>query len=177
LFLPQNTFTYDSALWKNKETYAIQNGLEGISEKESKLASYWNTPFTKICLGMSHNGERKWATIDYAADSLYNLIADGQFRATTAGKATWESLITGTFLQRNCNREGFNVKFNSNSAMRIGIVANNEGHCNSCDSLLGFSTAFVDGGGTWTNRMVCGNKATCCSESKTLVTFGYILVQ
>ncbi|CAB4020141.1 Hypothetical predicted protein [Paramuricea clavata] len=174
-----NTFTYDSVLWKNKETYAIQNGLEGISDKESKLASYWNTPFTKICLGMSHNGERKWMTLNYAASSLYSVIADGQFRATTAGKATWKSLIAGTSLQNNCNREGFNVKFNSNSAMRIGIVANNEGDCNTCDSWLGFSRAYVYDG-TSNNILVCGNKATCCSsenEIKTLVTFGYILVQ
>ena len=139
--MPQNTFTYDSALWKNEETYAKQDGLEGISEKESKLTSYSNTPFTKICLGMSHNGKRKWMTLNYAASSLYSVIADGQFRATTAGKATWKSLITGSSLQNNCKKEGFNVKFNSDSAMRIGIVANNEVHCDSCDSWLGLALA------------------------------------
>ena len=129
---------------------------------------------------MSHNGERRWTTFDYAASSLYSVIADGQFRATTAGKATWKSLIAGSSLQYKCNREGFNVKFNVNSAMRIGIVANNEVNCDSCDSWLGFSTAHVNDGGAWTNRMVCGNKAGCCypdNGSKTLVSFGYILVQ
>ena len=179
--MPQNTFTYDSALWKNEETYAIQDGLEGISEKESKLASYWNTPFTKICLGMSHNGKRKWTTLNYAASSLYSVIADGKFRATNAGKATWKSLIAVSSLQYNCKREGFNVMFNGNAVMRIGIVANNEVNCDTCDSWLGFSIAYVKNGGTWTNKMVCGNKArACCSPdngSKILVTFGYILVQ
>jgi hypothetical protein len=130
---------------------------------------------------MSHNGKRKWMTLNYAASSLYSVIADGQFRATTAGKATWKSLITGSSLQNNCKKEGFNVKFNSDSAMRIGIVANNEVHCDSCDSWLGFGAEYgpIDGG-TWTNKMVCGNKADCCypdNGSKTLVTFGYILVQ
>ena len=181
MFLPQNTFTYDSALWENEETYATQDGLEGISEKEGKLASYWNTPFTKICLGMSHNGKRKWMTLNYAASSLYSVIADGQFRATNATRATWKSLIAGSSLQYNCKREGFNVNFNGNSAMRIGIVANNQGNCNSCNSWLGFSTASVNNDGdTWTNKMVCGNKAGCCypdNGSKTLVTFGYILIQ
>ncbi|XP_028396065.1 uncharacterized skeletal organic matrix protein 5-like isoform X2 [Dendronephthya gigantea] len=82
----KNTFIFDSPLWTNKETYAIQDGLEGLAEKESKLASYWNTPFTKICLGMSYNGDKKWMTFDYNASSLYGVIADGQFRPTTAGR-------------------------------------------------------------------------------------------
>ena len=42
-------------------------------------------------------------------------------------------------LQRNCNKEGFNVKvFNHNHKLRIGIVGNNEHDCESCDSLIGF---------------------------------------
>jgi hypothetical protein len=126
---------------------------------------------------MSYNGTKKWATIDYTADSLYSLIADGQFRATDAGKATWKSLIAGASLQNNCNREGFNVKFNGNNTMRIGIVANNEKDCDSCNSRLGFSTAYVNGDGIW-SHMVCGNRVTWPdTERKSLVTFGYILVQ
>ena len=163
----QNTFAHDSSLWTNTETYAIQDGLEGLAEKESKLASYWNTPFTKICLGMSNNGERKWMTFDYTANSLYNVIADGQFRATTAGRAAWKSLIADSSLQRNCNKEGLNVF----SRMRIGIFANQENDCASCDSWLGY--------GTQVPGKVCGNVATHDPDNghKHLATFGYILVQ
>jgi hypothetical protein len=46
----QQTFGYDSPYWTNKEGYAVEDGLEGLIEKESKLASYWNTPFKKIKL-------------------------------------------------------------------------------------------------------------------------------
>jgi hypothetical protein len=127
---------------------------------------------------MSYNGTKKWATIDSPADSLYSLIADGQFRATNAGKSTWKSLIAGASLQNNCNREGFNVNFNENYTMRIGIVANNEEDCDSCNSRLGFSTAYVNSDGVWTQTMVCGNRVTWPNAERiSLVTFGYILVQ
>ncbi|XP_028396189.1 uncharacterized skeletal organic matrix protein 5-like [Dendronephthya gigantea] len=161
------TFKYSSSFWTNNETYAIQDGLEGLTEKESKLASYWNTPFTKICLGMSYNGDREWMSFDYTASSLYGAIADGQFRATTAGRAAWKSLIAESSLQLNCNEEGFNVLLR----MRIGIFANNENECYSCDSWLGF--------GTQVTGKTCGNFAVHSPDNgyKDLATFGYILVQ
>ena len=152
-----------------------------MDEKESKLASYWNTPFTKICLGMSYHGSRKWITINYTGESLYSVIADGQYRPTSVSKATWKSLIADSSLQKNCKREGFNIRFNSNSLLRIGIVANNENNCLSCDSWIGFSLSYFTGDGKWTSRMVSGNSAkSCChpdNGAKNLITFGYILVQ
>ncbi|CAB4020140.1 Hypothetical predicted protein, partial [Paramuricea clavata] len=69
-------FEYDSPWWTNRESYAVEDGLEGLTEKESKLPSYWNTPFKKICLGMTVNGDRKWMMLDYEASSLYSVIAD-----------------------------------------------------------------------------------------------------
>ncbi|XP_028396187.1 uncharacterized skeletal organic matrix protein 5-like [Dendronephthya gigantea] len=171
----KNTFIYNSPLWTNKETYAIQDGLEGLTGNESKLASYWNTPFTKICLGMSYNGETKWINLDYTASSLYSVIADGKFRETTAGRAAWKSLIAGSSLQYNCNKEGFNVPVNRhNRKIRLGIVGNNERNCDSCDSWLGLS--ILDD----TYHEVCGNTAICCysdNGNKNMKTFGYILVQ
>ncbi|XP_028396124.1 uncharacterized skeletal organic matrix protein 5-like [Dendronephthya gigantea] len=167
----KDTFIYGSSLWTNNETYAIQDGLEGLTEKESKLASYWNTPFTKICLGMLYNGDRKWMRLNYNASSLYGAIADGQFRATTAGRAAWKSLIAESSLQLNCNKEGFNVLRVTNNKIRIGIVANEQNNCNSCDSWLGF--------GTTINGKTCGNFAVHSPDNgdKDLVTFAYILVQ
>ncbi|XP_028396191.1 uncharacterized protein LOC114520165 [Dendronephthya gigantea] len=165
----KNTFIYNSQLWTNKETYAMQDGLEGLTKKESKLASYWKTPFTKVCLGMSYNGNRKWMTFDYTARSLYSVIADGQFRATTAGRAAWKSLIAESSLQLNCNKEGFNVL--QRSKIRIGIVANEQNDCNSCDSWLGFGTAI--------NGKTSGNVAAYSTDNgdKDLATFAYFLVQ
>ncbi|XP_028412861.1 uncharacterized protein LOC114535753 [Dendronephthya gigantea] len=166
----KNTFNYRSSLWTNKETYAVQDGLEGLTEKESKLASYWNTPFTKICLGMTFNGTRKWMSFNYTATSLYSVIADGQFRATGAGRAAWKSLIAGSSLQLNCNREGFNTVFR----IRIGFQANNENDCDTCDSWIGYGARF-----TRLTEWTCGNVARLNPDNgdKNLATFGYILVQ
>ncbi|CAH3146120.1 unnamed protein product, partial [Pocillopora meandrina] len=46
------TFHYDSKLWSNKETFNIDGGKTGFDSEETKLPTYWNTSFTKICLGM-----------------------------------------------------------------------------------------------------------------------------
>ena len=116
-------------------------------------------------------------SFDYDASSLYSVIADRQFRPTNAGKPVWQSLIAGSYLQSNCGLEGFNLKFNTGSHMRIGILGNNEHDCKTCDSSLGFSFSAFHGN-TWTSRTVCGNLATCCRGYTTYIkTFGYILVR
>ncbi|XP_028396192.1 uncharacterized skeletal organic matrix protein 5-like [Dendronephthya gigantea] len=164
----KNTFIYNSQLWTNNETYAIQDGLEGLTKKESKLASYWNTPFTKICLGMSYNGNRKWMSFDYTASSLYSMIADGQFRATPAGRTAWLSLIADFSLQPNCNVEGFNVR--EYRELRIGFVGNNENDCRTCDTWIGMGIAHAG--------MICSASGTIGGgQWQILKTFGYILVQ
>jgi hypothetical protein len=43
LFALQNDFKYSSPFWSNKETYAVEDGLEGLNEKQTKLASYWKS--------------------------------------------------------------------------------------------------------------------------------------
>ena len=157
-------------MWTNKESYAVEDGLEGLTEKESKLASYWNTPFKKICLGMTVNGDRKWMMLDYEASSLYSLISDGQYRSTTAGHA-WKSLIAGSFLQLNCNHEGFNIQIPYINA-RLGFVANNEHNCENCDSWIGFS--IYTPSYPKSSDKVCGNHVVGGVD---IPAFGYILVQ
>ena len=172
--LIKSTFDYNSPLWTNKESYAVEDGLEGLTEKESKLASYWNTPFKKICLGMTVNGDRKWMMLDYEASSLYSVIADGQYRSTSAGKNTWMSVMAGSSLQRNCNREGFNIQFTLTNA-RLGFVANNQDDCETCDSWIGFGIYAIT---CDTIYQACGNRAVCAVDRVVnIAAFGYILVQ
>ena len=64
----QQTFTYVSALWSNKETFQ-PNNLD-LDEKETKLASYWTLPFTELRLGMKVSGTIRWITFSYSASSL-----------------------------------------------------------------------------------------------------------
>ena len=78
--------------------------------QESKLPTYWNTSFSKICLGMKINQQLKFIVIHKQADSLYSLISDGQYRNTSLGRDKWKELIGSQgSLQHNCDKEGFNA--------------------------------------------------------------------
>ena len=115
--------------------------------------------------------------INKTADSLYSLIADGQFRATSLGRNTWKALLGSQgSLQRNCNKEGFNAVSGSSWApkARIGILGNNEDECDSCDSRIGFGTGLYPD-----DINTCGIEATAAPDNgnKHIKTMGYILIQ
>ena len=115
--------------------------------------------------------------INRQASSLYSLIADGEYRATSLGRDTWKKLIgSQASLQLNCNKEGFNAvgTASDHSEARIGYIANQENNCGTCDSRIGFGTAgFHDDSNT------CGNQATHLSDNgnRHIKSMGYILVQ
>ena len=174
----QKTFHYDSHLWSDKNPYNISGGRTGFDSQETKLPSYWKTNFSKICLGMKFGHKIRFVTIHRHANSLYSLIADGQYRATSLGRNTWKSLIgLQASLQPNCNKEGFNAicSITRNAKARIGITSNNEDYCVSCDSRIGFGT-----GGMFDDNNTCGNEATTWSPDngdKHIKAMCYILVQ
>ena len=124
--------------------------------------------------------QTNFVVVDKEASSLFSLIADGQHRNTTLGREKWKGLIWGASLQKDCNKEGFNAVCASEkkhySKARIGIVANQEPNCNSCDSRMGFGTAGFFGA---TNT--CGNEAQASVDSDNGVkhtrAMGFILVQ
>ena len=173
----KNTFHYYSDLWTNKTDYNIPGGKTGFDSQETKLPVYWNTPFTKICLGMKIGHQIKFIAINKQANSLYSLIADEKCRATSLGRNAWKTLIgSQASLQYNCNKEGFNVVGTSSyhSKARIGIISNNENDCGSCDSRIGFGT-----GGHPDDSNTCGNEAQHLTDNgdKKTKAIGYILVQ
>jgi len=115
--------------------------------------------------------------INKQANSLYSLIADGQYRATSLGRNTWKKLIgSKASLQRKCNKEGFNVVCTDSrhSKAKIGILGNNVNDCKLCDSRIGFGT-----GGKHDDKNTCGNEATYSPDNgrKHIKAMGYILVQ
>ena len=178
LLLPsQRTFHYDAALWGNNETFNINGGKTGLDSNETKLPTYWNTSFSKICLGMMIDSQAKFITISRNASSLYSVIADGQYRDTSLGRGTWKLLIgSEASLQSHCNKEGFNTVSEEAgySKARIGIIGNNEQDCKRCDSRIGFGT-----GGNDDDSNSCGNEATYSDDNgdKHIKAMGYILVQ
>ena len=82
--------------------------------------------FKKICLGMEVNGKRKWMKITHRGSSLYDVIADDNFRRIGVARNKWSSLLQGAKLQAACHDEkGFNIKCAVFKA-EIGIIGNNE---------------------------------------------------
>ena len=119
----------------------------------------------------------KFIVINKQANSLYSLIADEQYRATSLGRDTWKTLIgSEASLQLNCNMEGFNAigARNDRSKARIGILGNNENDCSSPNSRIGFGT-----GGNPNDYNTCGNEAVIEPDNgdKRIKAMGYILVQ
>ena len=173
----QGTFYYDSSLWRNKETFNLDGGKTGFDSQETKLPSYWNTSFSKICLGMRINNQFRFIVIKRTATSLHSLIADGKYRNTSLGRDTWKSLIgSEASLQQKCNLEGFNAMSpNDHSKARIGILGNEQDDCGTCDSRIGLGT----GGSPAHNSNTCGNEAVNSADKghKHIQAMGYILVQ
>ncbi|KAL9953929.1 hypothetical protein ACROYT_G041405 [Oculina patagonica] len=168
----KTTFQYNSTYWSDKNEYNLPGGESGFDLQETKLPTYWNTPFSKICLGMKIGQQNNFIVINKQANSLYSLIADGQYRATSLGGDKWKTLIgSQVVLETQCNLEGFNFAtgYHIFAQGRIGIVANNENDCSSCDTRIAFGTY------TWRGS-TCGNEAFYPIDVS-IKAMGYILVQ
>ncbi|KAL9953805.1 hypothetical protein ACROYT_G041271 [Oculina patagonica] len=130
----KTTFRYDSNLWSNRGDFNLPRGKTGFDYHETKLPTYWNTPFSKICLGMKIGHQINLIVVNKQANSLYSLIADGNYRATSLGRNTWKTLIgSQASLQNNCNKEGFNALSGgkSDAKARIGFLGNQQNDCSS----------------------------------------------
>ncbi|CAB3979793.1 Hypothetical predicted protein [Paramuricea clavata] len=191
-----STFKYSSSYWTNKNTHNDdaygRNG--GLDNREYKESSYWRTSFKEICVGMKYGGRLRAFSFSYKASSLYNLIADGNHRHIHVGRAQWKSLISGSSLQRNCNREGFNLrgdstlsKFKVTVKVRLGIIANQQNDCSTPDSYVGLG---AEGGwnypvdSNWCqppdkSLNSAGNLAQCSPDNgnKNTKAMAYILVR
>ena len=153
----QRTFHYDSQFWSNRNAYNIAGGKTGFDSQETKLPTYWNTLFSQVCLGMKIGLQLRFIVINRQANSLYSLLADGKYCATSLGHNTWKTLIgSPASLQRNCNKEGFSAMGSAkgSSKARIGFLGNNEGDCVTPDSRIGFGT-----GGYTDDTKTCGDEA------------------
>ena len=170
----KRTFHYDSSLWSNKETFNNAGGETGFDTQETKLPTYWNTSFSKICLGMKIGQQLNFVVITKQSDSLHSLIADGQYRATSLGRDMWKTLIgSATSLQPNCNKEGFNL-MSGNTKARVGFLSNDQNNCLVCESRIGFGT-----GGYPDDSNTCGNEAGHGGDNgdRHIKAMGHILVQ
>ena len=121
----------------------------------------------------------KWIVIEHQASSLFNVIANGTFTATNITKSKWKSLIKGSSLQEKCNKQGFNIyggRDDRKMYVRIGIVANDDNDCETCNSCIGFGTSITGCNGK-VRRRSSGNIYDCDDLLRIDAAFGYILVQ
>ncbi|XP_028416366.1 uncharacterized skeletal organic matrix protein 5-like [Dendronephthya gigantea] len=143
----QSTFRYSSSYWTNKNTFNDnddgKNG--GFDNLEFKGSTFWKTSFDEICVAMKYGGRLRAFSFSHPASSLYDLIADGNYRQTQVGRSQWKQLIQGSSLQRNCNREGFNVNLrpDHHARIRLGIVGNEQNDCKTPDSFVGLGVKAV----------------------------------
>ena len=154
----QDTFQFNKSYWTDENEYNPSGGETGFDQQETKLPTYWNTSFSKICLGMKIWHQLRYIVISKQADSLYSLIADGQYRITSLSRDAWKALIgSQAYLQYYCNKEGFNAvcSWSKHSKARIGIVGNKYDDCGACDSRIGFGT-----------RGYPDDLNTCCNVAK-----------
>ncbi|XP_046863427.1 uncharacterized skeletal organic matrix protein 5-like [Xenia sp. Carnegie-2017] len=173
------TFDFDSSLWKNKNSYQVENGKTGMDDLETKLPTYWSTKINKICVGMRFDGETNFISFDLQAKSLYDIIAGGKYHKTNVSRNKWMSLIKDSVLQPNCNKEGFSVvdELNSHPRVRIGIIGNNGNNCRTSDSFIGFGSTYPY---CRQNAEInsCGKSAYCHNKNKAkqFKSMGYIFV-
>ena len=149
--------------------------LSDIENEEAKFSAYHNLGFNRICLGMRQNdNSKRWIEIHTGSvTSLYNHIQDGAYRSTSLAKSIWFGLVSGSWLQDNCNQQGFNVL----SKARIGIVANNENDCATPDSAVGFGIRSTFDACETSVAISNGNIHLCLNPNVIIRLTGYILVQ
>jgi hypothetical protein len=168
------------------ESFSINCRETGLDHAETKLATFWSTPFTQLCVGMRVNNSLRFIPISYKANSLYDILADGKFRATNIPRNTWKSLYDDSSLQIYCGRQGFNVAADDkyHARVRIGIIGNNENDCLSADSFIGFGAIDASQRRYCSRRNIvnsCGNSAfsSCNADNgdKEVQAMGYIFVR
>ncbi|XP_062510839.1 uncharacterized skeletal organic matrix protein 5-like [Corticium candelabrum] len=157
----KNTFKYDSYLWTSKQPF--NHNRWGLDYQEAKYPGYWTLPFREVRLGMRRHYTLRWINFPYSGNSLHSVIAYGQERRVNIGRYKWQSLLSGSSLQNNCCKEGFNIKGSwAHVRVRIGIVGNNEYDCNSVDSFIGFGGQVSPSDKRGINT--CGNIVQCCGR-------------
>ena len=190
LFLQQNTFSYSSPYWQNKLSLDVYEGMQRFSRKEFKLNTFFNVPFTEMCLVFRTGSGKRLQTrpvllsLREEVASLYDVISKKTPTRVLGSNAhsKWEEVLSSGrqagLLQRNCGLQGFNVKAKmfDHARVRIGILGNNEHDCYSCDSYIGVGGA---GNGCDCHNEEChvsaGGADFCSRQTKT--AFVTILVQ
>lgn len=70
-----------------------------MADTETKLSSFWSTPFTRLCLGMKYQNEKNWIALDYVGSSLRDVIGNSTFKETNLTVTEWKKLLNNSEIQ------------------------------------------------------------------------------
>ena len=178
------TFAYSAALWTDNVLHTPAE--VDFDHTEAKLAGWNVLAFDEVMVGIEYmiDDNQNPPTMNYvvlptASTSMFDLMSPNTPTMTNIGRDAWKGIIAGGSLQPNCNLEGFNIQPNPNPghhSVRIGIVGNNEGDCNTTDSRIG-----IGGVGTACGTLAdpVGNFAGCGGDegNKNLTAYGAVFVR
>lgn len=123
IFSNQSTFHYDSAFWRNTAGFNLLGGKTGFDHAETKLPTYWSTPFSKICLGMKIDKQLNFTLVEFQtySSSLHSLIAANGGTGTSLGAEKWKNLAGSYSLPVSNVQEGFNLRRSKSSFVKITV--------------------------------------------------------
>jgi hypothetical protein len=182
-----DTFAYSKPIWTNKKL--LNPGSPALDHTEAKLATFHRIDVDEVLVGMeqpigSGSVSFRSLTIPIQSPSLHAIFKNSKYIQTSLGRSTWKGLIPNSSLQRNCNREGFNVDLRpQQQRTRIGIISNQENDCSSPDSYLGIGAVpgqFSYCSGTRQHPTVGNVAADGCSPDngpRELEAFGVVFVR
>ena len=175
----KKTFKYDAPIWTSEQP--LNEAAADLDEQEAKLRSFTSVTFVDVLVGMLDAGTRRWLKVPFASTSMFAAMQGALWpvddKRERVGRVAWESLLGSGSLQVNCNIEGLNVATAGGVSVRIGIVGNNEDHCDSNDSWIGIGGSGTTCGARGT--LVAGDMAGCDADNgdRQTRTFAYVLVR
>lgn len=130
-------FSYDNNVWTTANT-VNPTAPEGSSKYKGE--AFNRLPGTEVMIDMG--GSNKLVATTTHFSNLQQKFSSNIYSPTLVGKNKWLGLLSGSNLQPNCNKEGFNIRsphydHRIETDIRVGIIANQENHCKSSDSRLG----------------------------------------
>jgi hypothetical protein len=162
------TLGYDSSHWTSPTSVLGASDL-GLGGADAKYASFNTVPFTTIrgCVGGATTGCISHTFSSQVASAV--ALFSGPYRNEGPGRNEFDSLFgfnCNDLQQCNCGERGFNYQrvYGSQHQMRVrwGYSGNNEGDCNSNDSVTGFG-GFNGYGGP----VGAGRTWNCCNGTGT----------
>jgi hypothetical protein len=167
------TFSYDAAEWTDDTEF----GDAALDANEAKLRAFRNVAFSTVRLVLVTGADGRAVEFSAPMASARALFADPT-RDTGISKSTWLSLVPGSLLQDDCNDEGINVAPAGGFArVRLGIVGNNEGNCNTPDSWLGLGGAGGSDGEFAVGNVNPDDTWSWGDQTRRIASFAYLFVR